>query len=449
MVNARAPLVIGSCLVVLGLGYGIMGSSNSTTAPTRDTALLPAEAQTASEADVVRVNPKDYLGRWRKPRSELTEAQLAEIRQLEAIGYVSGSVEASGATGVTVHDTDKALNGYNFYTSGDRPGAVLMDMTGKVLHQWTFPFAKAFPKASAADRKSNGAHHWRRAILLDEGDVLVIYGGLGIIKVDRNSNLVWANSARAHHDAQVLPNGDILTLTRVSHVIPRVNKKSPIAEDYIVLLDPNGDEKQSWSVLEAVERWQGKPIWNPSKQRRGDIFHTNALFQLQRDYIHAHPQFTKGRVLTSMRALDALALIDLETNSVVWTRTGRFRGQHDPRMLEDGRILFFDNNGRKESSGVFEYDLKAKKNSWRYIGTDEHPFYSKFCGTADRLPNGNTLITESDNGRAFELTRDKEIVWEFHNPARAGDDNEFIAALFEVERLSEDLDLSWIPITSP
>ena len=126
----------------------------------------------------------------------------------------------------------------------------------------------------------------------------------------------------------------------------------------------------------------------------------------------------------------------------VWCGQERaiFGGQHDPRMLEDGRILFFDNNGRKESSGVFEYDLKAKKNSWRYIGTDEHPFYSKFCGTADRLPNGNTLITESDNGRAFELTRDKEIVWEFHNPARAGDDNEFIAALFEVERLSEDLD---------
>ena len=147
MVNARAPLVIGSCLVVLGLGYGIMGSSNPPQHPTRH-GPFPAEAQTASEADVVRVNPKDYLGRWRKPRSELTEAQLAEIRQLEAIGYVSGSVEASGATGVTVHDTDKALNGYNFYTSGDRPGAVLMDMTGKVLHQWTFPFAKAFPKAS-------------------------------------------------------------------------------------------------------------------------------------------------------------------------------------------------------------------------------------------------------------------------------------------------------------
>jgi hypothetical protein len=37
-------------------------------------------------------------------------------------------------------------------------------------------------------------------------------------------------------------------------------------------------------------------------------------------------------------------------------------------------------------------------------------------GGAQRLPNGNTLITESDKGRAFEVTREGEIVWDFYNP---------------------------------
>ena len=32
-----------------------------------------------------------------------------------------------------------------------------------------------------------------------------------------------------------------------------------------------------------------------------------------------------------------------------------------------------------------------------------------------RLPNGNTLITEADTGRVFEVTRKGEVVWEFGN----------------------------------
>ena len=32
------------------------------------------------------------------------------------------------------------------------------------------------------------------------------------------------------------------------------------------------------------------------------------------------------------------------------------------------------------------------------------------------MPNGNTLITESDSGHVFEVTKDGSIVWEFYNP---------------------------------
>ena len=32
------------------------------------------------------------------------------------------------------------------------------------------------------------------------------------------------------------------------------------------------------------------------------------------------------------------------------------------------------------------------------------------------MPNGNTLITESNKGHVFEVTRDGEIVWEFYSP---------------------------------
>ena len=62
--------------------------------------------------------------------------------------------------------------------------------------------------------------------------------------------------------------------------------------------------------------------------------------------------------------------------------------------------------------------------------------------TSQRLPGGNVLVTESDNGRAFEITPDGDVVWDFYNPHRAGDDDEFIATLFEVLRLPVE---AWRP----
>jgi hypothetical protein len=40
-------------------------------------------------------------------------------------------------------------------------------------------------------------------------------------------------------------------------------------------------------------------------------------------------------------------------------------------------------------------------------------FYRPFISSAQRLPNGNTLITEGSGGRIFEVTSDHEIVWEY------------------------------------
>ena len=45
-------------------------------------------------------------------------------------------------------------------------------------------------------------------------------------------------------------------------------------------------------------------------------------------------------------------------------------------------------------------------------------FYSRSGGGCQRLPNGNTLITSSDDGHAFEVTREGDVVWEFFNPTK-------------------------------
>ena len=66
-------------------------------------------------------------------------------------------------------------------------------------------------------------------------------------------------------------------------------------------------------------------------------------------------------------------------------------------------------------------------------------------GSVQRLPNGNTLVTDSFAGRAFEVTRERQVVWRFDNPARAGEKGEFVAVVPELVRVDAGVAASWLP----
>ena len=74
---------------------------------------------------------------------------------------------------------------------------------------------------------------------------------------------------------------------------------------------------------------------------------------------------------------------------------------------------------------------------WTYQSSPATNFYSAEISGAQRLPNGNTLITESDGGRLFEVTRRGEIVWNFVNPVRGqrGDGQIVIPIVSWAERI--------------
>ena len=85
-------------------------------------------------------------------------------------------------------------------------------------------------------------------------------------------------------------------------------------------------------------------------------------------------------------------------------------------MLENGHILLFDNGMARGWSRVIELDPLTKKIVWEYRAPNRTDFYTRARGACQRLPNGNTLVTDSDSGQGFEITADGEIVWEFLNP---------------------------------
>ena len=379
-------------------------------------------------------------GRWKRARptvghTSMTAAQKAEADRLRSIGYLSGSKPAPSTSGVTIHDRDLAQPGLNLFSSGHHPGAVLMTMDGEIVHEWECPFLRAFPDSFAAS-ENDGAEYWRFVHLFDNGDVLAIFEGLGLVKLDRDSNILWTSARGEHHALHVEEDGRIYVLTRKAHILPRLQSNSPVLEDYLTVLDENGEELHSFSLLKAFEESRFENALRVfGMHRRGDLFHTNAVEVLDGSQADRLPAFKKGNVLISLRQLNILAVIDLEYEEAVWVGAGMWLAQHDPKFLANGNILLFDNKGYGGKSKVLEFDPVTYDVAWSYWGTVDVPFYSQMCGAAQRLENGNTLITESDYGRAFEVSPEGDIVWEFVNPERAGKSGELIATLFELERV--------------
>jgi hypothetical protein len=70
-----------------------------------------------------------------------------------------------------------------------------------------------------------------------------------------------------------------------------------------------------------------------------------------------------------------------------------------------------------------------------YEADERADFFTARGGDAQRLPNGNTLICESEKGRVFEITPEGEIVWEFWHPEIT--DGQKRKTIYRMERIGE------------
>jgi len=388
-------------------------------------------------------------GRWRIARdrsNELDEEGSERLDELEALPYLQGYKPAPVARGVTVYDPERACPGVNLCNSGDRPEAYLMDMSGRVLHRWYFEHTRAFPKV----RPRIATSYFRRVHLLKGGDLLAIFDDVGIVRINAGSGLVWAKRGRFHHDLAVTPQGRLYLIKHQREAMVRQGILRPALPDNIVVLDLDGNVQDACSLLECFKRSDYADMLDLIDEvdlSINDVLHTNSIRVLDGSLVDRSPAFKKGNVLVSLLRLDAIAVVDMDDKKVVWASSGDDHGmwsrQHDPTLLADGHMLLFDNRGHEGRSKVIEFDPFSNEVYWRFADGPETPFFSMTCGAARRLPNDNTLITESDAGRAFEVTIDGDIVWEYLNPRRAGDNDELIATLFEVQRV-DTTDVAWV-----
>ena len=76
----------------------------------------------------------------------------------------------------------------------------------------------------------------------------------------------------------------------------------------------------------------------------------------------------------------------------------------------------FDNGLGRKYSRLIELDPLTEEIVWEYKADPPTDFFTLSRGSVQRLPNGNTLAAESDRARAFEVTPEGDIVWEFLCP---------------------------------
>ncbi len=391
-------------------------------------------------ADPATVRP---TGSWHvSPTPALpADGDPEELARLLSLPYSAGGAEAGARSGITHFDRERAWPGLNLYTSGDGPEVRLVDMEGRLLHRWRLAFEEAFPgKPATADTA-----FIRRARLLPGGDLLAIYQGGGLVKLDRDSRLLWKVDAGFYNDLFVLPDGRIVGLTKRAEKRPELREDDPVLEDRLVWLDRGGERLASVSLLDALGASPFAPLLRPLPAS-ADILHSNTSVVLDGAFADRSPIFGAGNVLVSLREIDVVAIVEPDSGLVVWAQRGPWKAQHHPTLVEGPRILLFDNKGAGGRSRVLELDPLTGEIPWEYRGPPQRQLWSAEAGSAQRLPNGNTLISESGQGRALEITREGEIVWEFVSPHRAGPRGELVATLFEVLRLPDDR--SWLPATN-
>ena len=235
------------------------------------------------------------------------------------------------------------------------------------------------------------------------------------------------------HDFKLLPNG---------HAILIATDPEPI-DMSLYGGDPNAtvlgcivqELDASKNVIFQWRSWDYIPITDSYLDLTGrtvDYFHQNAV-----DADH------DGNFLLSSRNLSQIIKIDRNTGNIIWKLGGKdndfifineheenspnyFSYQHDIAVSSNGNITLFDNGNQHPTpySRAVEYKLdqvnKTAELVWDYRHSPD--IFANAMGSAQRLPNGNTLIGWGSAGGAggnptvTEVHPDKSVAIELSLP---------------------------------
>jgi len=319
-------------------------------------------------------------------------------------------------SGAHIYDQPRYSPGYNL------SDGKLIDQEGKILKSWNYRYLSVLlPDGRYLAQEYYESKRW------------------GLFSWDDKP--IWISEIPIHHDICLTPQNTILTFTKQMQVY----KGRKVDFCVIVEFNMQGQEIDRWSTWENLKKIQRfhKPLeldrpkffFLPETAKRKkvspwggeyDYYRLNSIDVLGDTPLgRLDPRFRRGNWLISFRHGSMMFIIDADTKEIVWKCIdgdvpNRIEGQHAPRMLSNGHILVFDNGRYRGWSRALEIDPSNNRISWEHR---QEGFFTLSQGYVQRLENDNTLITESEQGRAFEVTSDGEVVWEYYHPQRQNKDN--------------------------
>ena len=290
----------------------------------------------------------------------------------------------------------------------------LIDMRGRVVHQWSMPYPPGL-----------------YGVLLESGNLLYagrvndsplanFEGGGGVLlEVDWDGNPVWKYEDKyMHHTFYRMKNGNTMVVKWV-----------PVPDNIAAMVKGGlpGTEVEGVMWADAFQEItvEGKVAWEWLAHEHLDPEVDYICPLCQRDeWTHASAcvVMPDGNILASFSKTHTVAIIDKGTGEVKWRwGRGEIAHQNDSVVLNSGNILIFDNDVHASPysmgfSRILEVNPESNEMVWSYEDELRTNFYSSIMSSCQRLPNGNTLICETTTGRIFEVSPKHDIVWEFNSP---------------------------------
>jgi hypothetical protein len=271
---------------------------------------------------------------------------------------------------VTVHNKEKAWAGTTLFSDNHNPAktrVVEVNMQGEIVWEYVLPaeFKQFTNPGFDVERLANK-------------NILITLPRKGIIEVNRKGEIVWSYmDAQISHDSDRLPNGNTLMVFGCYDTINDAQVKE---------ISPSGEIVWKWLAADYFTETRVRAINNEGWT------HTNAVTRLE-----------NGNTLISLRNFNFVAEVEPSGAVVKKMGVGIVRNQHDPEIQANGNLLLATHG---QVHKVFELNPLGDKVVWQYeIDTSAIPVRD-----ANRLPNGNVLITGSNMIR--EVTPQKEIVWQ-------------------------------------
>lgn len=341
-------------------------------------------------------------------------------------------------SGMTRYDPPHAYRGYTLFSPNGGDDAYLVDMEGNFVHRWHFDqginYGFLLPNGNILFR-TNGGFQGRP-------------GSDAIVELDWDGQPVWEyrNPLLRRHCRLANGNNLLLLYEPISEGLTRqvrggfnsANDPAQMMGDLVVETDPAGDIVYEWRSADRLDPVEDVicPL-----EGRGSWGGANDLTAIDPPAVDPLNN-GDGNFLISFRILNTVALVDRQSGEFRWKwGPGQISHQHNPTFLADGHVLLLDNGAHRRGlsySRVIEVDPENNGIVWEYRGTPLNSFFTHFTGGAQRLANGNTLITEGANGRLFEVTPNGEVVWEYISPFFAEGNNGMANGVFRAHRYGPD-----------